>query len=248
MLKYETIERLPESLFYTRTNKKPYAINAKLIGTDNNIKPSDTEYTNNYLLFKTVNKTPSDNIIKSYINVIDLTDNNNGNSSKYLEPNLDYILNKSDSLSYGDLTYVMGTENNYNSLQIAPHEAKLISSIIQIPITRNLEIKHDKKSIAVYIKEFGLGTDSAGGGVGNLEITLEVYKLTEMRFKLPTGYLTGLNTNSIAYAEGDTLVIFTREIGVVTLFTDKGTIIIRTLPGMKINKRRILGDEADIFA
>lgn len=247
MLKYETIERLPESLFYTRTNKKPYAINAKLIGTDNKINPPDTNYKNSYLLFKTVNIPPSDNIKKSYINVRLLTDNNS-NSNKYLEPNVNSILNKSDSMSYRDLTFVMGTENNYNSLQSVQHEVKLISSIVQIPITRNLEIKHNKKSISVYIKEFGLGTDSASGGVGNLEIKLEVYKLTEMRFKLPSGYLIGLNTNSIAYAEGDTLVVFTRELGEVTLFTDKGTIVIRTLPGMKINKRRILGDEADIFA
>ena len=51
------------------------------------------------------------------------------------------ILNKSDSISYGDLTYVMGSENIYNSLQNVKHNVKLISSIVKIPITRNLEIK-----------------------------------------------------------------------------------------------------------
>ena len=340
MLKYETIERLPESLFYTRINNKPYKINVKAIDSiDNKVKPSDTKYVNSYLLFKPVNVLPSTNIVntnrknktiifsnlinksetiipemnndinglvykfskdsstifssksifvrnpeyvvnkddelfnnnnstlifnmgkdvsdrnitvnkpntdrkkKSYINIgLSKDDNSNG----YLDPMVGSILNKSDSLSYGDLTYVMGSENIYNSLQNVKHNVKLISSIVKIPITRNLEIKHEKKSIFVYIEEFGLGNDN--GGIGNLEITLEVYKLTEMRFKLPSGYLTGLNTNPIAYAEGDVLVVFTRELGEVILYTDKGSITIRTLPGMKINKRRIVGDEADIFA
>lgn len=163
---------------------------------------------------------------------------------KYLDPNMGSYLGNT-TLKYGDLKYTMHKENSRNGLSLVSRNIDKIVVTIATPFTENLELIHHRKSIMVYIKDAGLGGGS--GGVGELEMTLEVYKLTEMRFKFPKGYLEGLTQNNVAYAENDLLVVFTREIGEITLYTDKGSIRIRTLPGMRINKRRLIGEEGDIF-
>lgn len=163
---------------------------------------------------------------------------------KYLDPNMGSYLGNA-TLKYGDLKYTMHKENSRNGLSLVSRNIDKIVVTIATPLTENLELIHHRKSIMVYIKDAGLGGGS--GGVGELEMTLEVYKLTEMRFKFPKGYLEGLTQNNVAYAENDLLVVFTREIGEITLYTDKGSIRIRTLPGMRINKRRLIGEEGDIF-
>lgn len=342
MLRYETIERLQQSLFYSRKNRKSYSIKArqlknndtlnintidyvgsidknlmfkaykKLIDTvflnnsikdgaiidsystklsgafnpdmniDNNIlsyisgrdksilftnsnilvrnpeymveKDSDISADDNKLFFNMKQDESNRSTILNKNNSLPITTNKKSiiiihtvdmGDGAYLSPNMGTVLDKSDNLSLGDLSYVMGAENIMNSLQDIKRDIKKISSIIKIPLTQNIEIKHSQKQIRVFVKDYGLGGGTAG--VGDLEITLEVYKLTEMRFKLPKGYLDGLTPNGVAHANGDVLVVFTRELGEVTLYTDKGSIKIRTLPGMKINKRRIIGEEADMF-
>lgn len=339
MLKYETIERLSQSLFYSRKNHKSYSIISRQLKNDDSLSVNDIEYINKGLVFKTYNKPTGmaflnavikDNpVINSYnikssgtfqpdmgtnddrlvyrserdkstlftnsrINVRDVehiiekdtvifakddiplsfnmepeilnrslvlnkknslySDANKistlnvnliGDNDKYLYPSMNTNLDKSDNLSYDGLLFTMGVESDMNTLQDIKRDIKKISSIIRIPLTQNLEIKHSQKQIRVFVKDYGLGNGT--GGVGDLEITLEVYKLTEMRFKLPKGYIDGLVPSGIAHAEDDTLVVFTRELGEVTLYTNKGSIKVRTLPGMKINKRRIVGEEADMF-
>lgn len=342
MLRYETIERLQQSLFYSRKNHKSYSIKArqlknndtlnidtidyigsidknlmfkaykKLIDTvflnnsikdgaiidsystklsgafnpdmniDNNIlsyvsgrdksilftnsnilvrnpeymveKDSDISADDNKLFFSmkqdesnrstVLNKNNSLPISKTKKSIIIIHTVDMGDGA-YLSPNMGTVLDKTEYSSYDAITYVMGAENIMNSLQDIKRDIKKISSIIKIPLTQNIEIKHSQKQIRVFVKDYGLGGGTAG--VGDLEITLEVYKLTEMRFKLPKGYLDGLTPNGVAHANGDVLVVFTRELGEVTLYTDKGSVKIRTLPGMKINKRRIIGEEADMF-
>lgn len=339
MLKYETIERLDQSLFYSRKNHKSYSIECRQFKSDETLLANDVEYINKGLVFKSykkptdtvfLNGTINDNaVINSYIikptgefnpdmvtsddrliyrfgrdnsglftnsritvrnteyivekddvlttNDIDtlsfnmeqeilnrslvLNKNNTASGAvtktsnlrvnviedneNYLYPVMNVGLGKHENISYDGLSYVMGVESDMNNLQELARDVKLITSIIKIPITRNMEIKHSQKHIRVYVKEFGLGGGT--GGVGDLELTLEVYKLTEMKFKLPKGYLDGLLPNGIAHANDDVLIVFTRELGEVTLYTDKGTIKVRTLPGMRINKRRIIGEEADMF-
>lgn len=144
-----------------------------------------------------------------------------------------------------ELTFKMSEPAVYNNLQLLPRTLNKIQIGIAIPLTSNMEIKHSMKSVMVYIKDAGQGGGDTGG-VGDLEMTLEVYKLTEMRFTMPKNYLKGLKQNSVAYAEGDTLIVHTKELGEILLYTDKGSIRIRTLPGMRINKRRLIGTD-DIF-
>ncbi len=95
---------------------------------------------------------------------------------KYLDPNMGSYLGNT-TLKYGDLKYTMHKENSRNGLSLVSRNIDKIVVTIATPLTENLELIHHRKSIMVYIKDAGLGGGS--GGVGELEMTLEVYKLTE---------------------------------------------------------------------
>lgn len=112
---------------------------------------------------------------------------------------------------------------------------------VYIGLTRSLfqrEMKLDHQPTTVEISVIDNGLGSGSGTLGNLEMTIEVQRLEEKKIKFPSGYLDGLQESSIATKEIDTLTIWSSDIGKTTLYTDKGTITIVTMPGYKINKSK----------
>lgn len=84
----------------------------------------------------------------------------------------------------------------------------------------------------------GITSDSGsnlGSKIGNLNITLEVKRFEYTEFKLPRGYLEGLLPSKYAYAVGDVLKVRSTRLGETTLYTNKGTIILVTIPGIKVD-------------
>lgn len=149
-----------------------------------------------------------------------------------IEQTEDYVLTDSN------ITFTTGLEPGSNSLSLLSNP-KITYSSIKIPVTSNTELISKRTSFKAYIKDAGLGGGSLE--IGKLNMTLHIYRLYEYRFEFPKNYLNGLVKNSIAYADGDVLVVHSWEIGEVILYTDAGTITVRTVPALKINKARLAG-------
>ena len=140
------------------------------------------------------------------------------------------------------LKYQMSNQTGYNNLLLLRvDDTPICYSYTKTELERNLKILSSTQSFKSYIIDSGDG--EAGGGIGNLNMSIDVFRLCEFRFTFPSGYLDGLKPNNIAYRDGSTLVVHTWDIGVTTLYTDKGTITIRSLPGFKINPDRLTGFE-----
>ena len=139
------------------------------------------------------------------------------------------------------VTFTLGYSKGQNTLEVLKLTNPILLSGVRIPIETGLEVNLKRTSFKSFIKDGGIGNNGGSVGIGNLEMTLEVYRLCEYRFKFPKNYLRGLKTNSIAYAVQDTLIVHTWEIGEVILYTDAGTITVRSLPTMKVNKTRLKG-------
>lgn len=101
---------------------------------------------------------------------------------------------------------------------------------------RDMQLGHQPSTVVISVKDNGLGSGS--GTLGDLEMTIEVQRLEEKKIKFPSGYLDGLQESSIATKEIDTLTIWSSDLGKTTLYTDKGSINIITMPGYKINKSK----------
>lgn len=203
------------------------------------LKPLEEEFNSDTLLFTMGNKNLNETkslVYEHYIgrNKVDNLEMRSAvlDSKNVLEI---YIPGTPYDEKISEVSFTMGYETGWHGLQEL-HNPPIFYSSILIPITANLEVISKSSSFRSYIKDAGLG---GGTGIGNLEMELEVFRLCEYRFKFPKNYLTGLMQNNIAYAEGDVLVVHSWEIGQVTLYTDYGTIKINTVPGMRINKRRM---------
>lgn len=209
---------------------------------EDNLKPIVEEFNSDTLVFTMGNKNLNETkslVYEHYIgkNKVDNLEMRSAvlDSKNVLEiytPGTPYDENVSE------VSFTMGYETGWHGLQEV-HNPPIFHSSLSIPITASLEVISKSSSFRSYIKDAGLG--GSGTGIGNLEMELEVFRLCEYRFKFPKNYLNGLMQNNIAYAEGDVLIVHSWEIGQVTLYTDHGTIKINTVPGMRINKRRMAG-------
>lgn len=209
---------------------------------EDNLKPIVEEFNSDTLVFTMGNKNLNETkslVYEHYIgkNKVDSLEMRSAvlDSKNVLEiytPGTPYDENVSE------VSFTMGYETGWHGLQEI-HNPPIFHSSLSIPITASLEVISKSSSFRSYIKDAGLG--GSGTGIGDLEMELEVFRLCEYRFKFPKNYLNGLMQNNIAYAEGDVLIVHSWEIGQVTLYTDHGTIKINTVPGMRINKRRMAG-------
>jgi hypothetical protein len=117
------------------------------------------------------------------------------------------------------------------------HSPAFFSSEVSYKLTEGLGDTIKKTSFKSWlIKEVNPGIINE-----DLDITLEVYRLSEYRFNFPNHYLDGLSPNEIARVEGNTLIIFTHWIGEVMLYTNHAKIKVRTLPGLRSRKINLSG-------
>lgn len=206
------------------------------------LKPLEEEFNNDMLSFTMGSKNLNETKYLAYEHYIEGKKVDNLQMVSFVRNSNDLLELYTPGTPYdenvSEVSFTMGYETGWHGLQEI-HNPPIFYSSILIPITANLEVISKSSSFRSYIKDAGLG--GGGTGIGNLEMELEVFRLCEYRFKFPKNYLTGLMQNNIAYAEGDVLVVHSWEIGQVTLYTDYGTIKINTVPGMRINKRRMAG-------
>ena len=117
------------------------------------------------------------------------------------------------------------------------HSPTIFSSEVSYKLTEGLGDTIKKTSFkSWFVKEVNPGIIHE-----DLDITLEVYRLSEYRFNFPNYYLDGLSPNEIARVEGNTLIIFTHWIGEVMLHTNHAKIKVRTLPGLRSRKINLSG-------
>lgn len=113
------------------------------------------------------------------------------------------------------------------------HSAKCFHSMVQTKIVEKDSDTIQTTKFSSWLKDGKLDDVPP---LGKMSISLEVYRLSEYKFKFPEHYLQGLKTNNIATADGDVLCVYTYHIGEQILYTDYGTITIRTLPGLRTRK------------
>ena len=119
-----------------------------------------------------------------------------------------------------------------------------VEFMTDIPPSLHAKIIKDKKDsivigenvseLSASIVESDIGT-GGNGGIGDLKIVLEVLRGKIYYFQFPDGYLQNMLPSGVATAlNKTTLKVRTQNYGDATLYTDKGEIILRTVPGLRI--------------
>ena len=160
--------------------------------------------------------------------------------SRYLDPNessiADMMAKKSSFQSTG-ISFQVDKMTGTQMLSIASknpiHSAKCFHSMVQIKVVEKVPDTIQTTKFSSWLKDGKLYDELS---LGKMSISLEVYRLSEYKFKFPEHYLQGLKPNHIATADGDVLCVYTYHIGEQVLYTDYGTITIRTLPGLRTRK------------
>lgn len=129
--------------------------------------------------------------------------------------------------------HISDMQRNQSSIADVPfHQPKFFRSGVSDKIINNFTENIKKTSFRSWFgKEINF--DFIGE---DLDITLEVYRLSEYHFKFPSHYLDGLKPNPIARVDGNMLNIYTQEIGEEKLHTNYAVITVRTLPGLRTRK------------
>lgn len=223
LLSYISFKNQPRSQIYKSFSKSGQVT----VGLLKNIVPKEPGYDISRTMF-IVSKNSSNTIIGGRcVNIETKVDGMYRNPNEHSEPCSLYFLSYMKPYST-ELTLI----ENPKHVHIG-----LTKSLFD----REVQLEHRPTTVEISVKDSGLG--DGGGSIGTLEMTIEVQRLEEKKIKLPSGYLEGLQESSIASKEIDTLTIWSPDIGKTTLYTDKGTIDIITMPGYKINK----GKEATIL-
>ncbi|RTI48447.1 hypothetical protein C3I27_03275 [Campylobacter jejuni] len=119
-----------------------------------------------------------------------------------------------------------------------------VESMTKVPPSLYAKIIKDKKEnivigenvseLSASIIESNIGT-GGNGGIGDLKIVLEVLRGKIYYFQFPDGYLQNMLPSGVATAlNKTTLKVRTENYGDVTLYTDKGEIVLRTVPGLRV--------------
>lgn len=117
-----------------------------------------------------------------------------------------------------------------------------IRSSISIKINDGSKLIETETSIKSSLLESDITTGDGGSQIGKMDMTLEVFRLCEYQFEFPKNFLLGLESNDIATVNGDILTVYTTQFGERILYTTKGQIKIRTLPGMKQRTTALLSE------
>ena len=160
--------------------------------------------------------------------------------SRYIDPNESSILDKITKITSFQSTGLSFQVNNMTGTQMLSiasknpiHSAKCFHSMVQIKIVEKIPDTIRTSKFSSWLKDGKLYDELS---LGKMSISLEVYRLAEYKFKFPEHYLQGLKPNNIAIVDGDVLCVYTYHIGEQILYTDYGTITIRTLPGLRTRK------------
>lgn len=135
---------------------------------------------------------------------------------------------------YLDVIPTNKTNDLVNST-IEINEPTHLHSSLKLKITSDSKLVEGETSLRSSILESDIGGSGGGSGpdLGALRFTIEVFRLCEYDFEFPKNFLNGMASSDVATVNGDHLIVYTKEIGEVSMYSTRGQVTIRTLPGMK---------------
>lgn len=138
-------------------------------------------------------------------------------------------------LGQGDLVFYVSEEGISPTTRVIPMRdtPSLYAKIIKDKKESTI-IGEKVSELSASILESNIG-NVGGGGIGELKIVLEVLKGKIYYFQFPDEYLKNMLPSGVATAlNKNTLRVRTESYGDVTLYTDKGEIVLRTVPGLRV--------------